>query len=64
MQRFALQCQLTTEPGRNIHASIDVAEVAWHAVFPEYGVLGAIRSNRLIANARDTDDPGPDVGAD
>src|SRR6267143_218004 len=27
MQRFALQCQLTTEPGRNIHASIDVAEV-------------------------------------
>jgi hypothetical protein len=55
---------MTTEPGRNIHASIDVAEVAWHAVFPEYGVLGAIRSNRLIANARDTDDPGPDVGAD
>jgi len=27
MQSFALQCQLTTELGRNIHASIDVAEV-------------------------------------
>ena len=38
------------------HASVKVAEVDWHAVFPEHGVLGAISSNRLIANARDTDD--------
>ena len=64
MQRFALQRQMTTEPGRNIHASLDVAEVDRHAVFPEHGVLGAIPSNRLIANAGDTDDRCPDVGAD